>query len=153
MMSLDEKRITGIMGQFRNLLREDKNNIQKVRNIPVPAKAIKSLTDRVSITETVYADSADISIQNPWDAPARIISITVIPDSTAKTNGQFKIAVQEVTVMTIDAVADLTEYSSIPVTLPNEGLDIRSREKVELFGKTSSGTSVFNLYVTFQRSE
>jgi len=149
-MNLDAKLI---FEEFRNILKNDKDNIQKVRNVPIPAKSIKAETDRVSITATTFADEADITIRNPWDQKARIIAISTIPDSTARTNGQFKILINEVSIFSIETTGDLTEYSSIPVSLPNEGVEIDPIERVELFGRTSSGTSVFNLYVTFQRSE
>ena len=153
-MSLEAAASSALLGKMISKLEElvRPDRIQKVRTVPLPARAVKSITNRVSITATKYPDEADISIENPWDEKARIIAISIIPNNTAKTNGQFKLKVQDVTLLSIDADADLTEYSSIPVVLPNEGIDIESRETVELFGKTSSGTSVFNLYVTFQRS-
>ena len=144
--------VTKFMDEIKKFV-FDKDTIVKVRNIPVPVKTVKEFLDRVSITATKFNEKADVSFQNPWDAMARVTAVSIIPDATAKTNCTLKVKVSEATLLNVNDAADLTDVSALPLTLPNEGLMIRANEKVELFAKTSAGTSVLTFVVTFQKSE
>ena len=149
-MNLDAKLI---FEEFRNILKNDKDNIQKVKVITRPFRFGKTIVDRITTTEITKPDEPQITITNPLDEDVRITAITLIPDGTNFiTKGLLKLSIDEVTVLEINNAADLTDLNNLPLSIPNEGWEIKRGRNVELYAWTSDGTSSsITLIVHFQR--
>lgn len=153
MSSLESAAGSVLLGKMIAKLEEliKPERIQKVQAVTRPSRSGRTFVDRVSTNNTSIQDDADIEIENPLDAENRITSITIIPDGTMKTDGLLKLQIEDVTVLSIDTAADLTDLNNLPLSIPNEGWEIKPREKIKLFLWTSSGTVSATIIVHFQR--
>ena len=148
---ISEKLMDTLGIKVSDILKNDKKNIQKVQVITEPFTYGLTKVKRGSTSVTVKPDEAQISITNNLKADVRITAITIIPDSSFKTNGLLKLTVDEVTVLEIDTAGNLTDLNNLPLSIPNEGWLIKRDEKIELYMWSSSGTITATLIVHFQR--
>lgn len=139
-----------VMSKIAGLIIKGKKTPQLVRVIHEPRKFRKTKVDRTTTTSSTFPDqeSPDIEIKNPLDRTTMIKSISLVPDSTFKTNGRVKIFVDEVLVLEDSAVADWTDLSEFVLDFEG-GREIKQNRSVIALIKTSSGTSALTLVVTF----
>jgi len=153
-MSLSELATTNILNKITTKLGkvifEGKKIPQLVRIINEPRKYRRTFIKRATTTDTEFQDDETplIEIQNPLDQDTIIKSISLVPDSTFKTNGQIIVKVDNVTVLDDSAVGDWTDISEFVLDFEG-GRKIKARRFVTAFVKTSSGTSAITLVVTF----
>lgn len=127
-------------------------DIQKVDVITKPYSFGRTKLQRESTTLTSIPNTPQIQFTNPLDDKNRITAITIIPDDSFKTKGLLRLNIGEVTVLQIDTAGYLTDLNNLPLTIPNEGWQLRSEDKIELYIWTSDGTaSAATLIVHFQR--
>lgn len=144
------KIVEEIMSKIAGLIIKGKKIPQLVRVIHEPRKFRKTEIDRATTSSSTFPDqdSPDIEIKNPLDRTTMIKSISLIPDSTFKTNGRVKIFVDEVLVLEDSAAADWTDLIDFILDFEG-GREIQQNRSVIALIKTSSGTSALTLVVTF----
>lgn len=116
--------------------------IQKVAIVTEPYTMTKTVIDRISTSATKEPDKADMEIKAPVDAECRVLSITLIPDATFKTEGLFCLKINDVEELRIDAQADLTDFGTINVPLPNEGKVLQRGKSVKVLAWNPTGNPV-----------
>ena len=103
--------------------------------------------DRISTTNTSYKDKADHVVKNTQNKALFIDEISMIPDSTAKTNlSLIGKTTDGLTFLEIagGSLTDTQEY----IFKPTKRLVVRQGVDLEFFIKTSSGTSKISIAVT-----
>ena len=141
--------INQVFAQFKEILQQDKSNIQKVRVVLNPKSYSYTELGRATTTNTVKQDDADLEFQNPLDKEIVVKSVSMIPDSDFKTKGMALIKVNGTTIFKNKAVADFTDLVDTVVEIL-EGKTIDPKEKLEVFIWSPDGTIVsLTLQVTF----
>lgn len=134
--------VVSLLTTIKDKLAELKpREIQKVQIVTEPYTFSKTLVDRVSTTATARPDNPQIKFANPVDRDVRIMSLTLIPDAAFKTKGLLLVKVNDTDVFEIDTAADLTDFSTVNVPLPNEGLELKRGKTIKIFVWTSDGTA------------
>jgi hypothetical protein len=116
--------------------------VQKVEVVKPARKQGAPRIDRGITTATVKSDAGnpDIEITNPFDRPARIMGITLIPDSSFKTKGILQLDIARAPYFTGMTAADFTDISTFSIPISDDGYEIDANETVEIYIWTSDGT-------------
>lgn len=134
--------VVSLLTAIKDKLAELKpKEIQKVQIVTEPYTFSKTLLDRISTTATARPDNPQIKFANPIDREVRIMSLTLIPDAAFKTKGLLLVKVNDSDIFEIDTAGDLTDFSTVNVPLPNEGLELRRNQTIKIFAWTSDGTA------------
>jgi hypothetical protein len=145
--------VIALLTTIRDKLAELKpKEVQTVKIITDPYEFSKTVIDRISTTLTARPDKPQIEIANPVDRDVRIMSMTLIPDAAFKTKGLLLLKNNDADVFEVNTGGDLTDFSTINVPLPNEGLELKRGKKIRLFTWTSDGmVSAITVMIHFQR--
>jgi len=117
--------------------------VQKVEVVKPARKQGAPRIDRATTIATAKADvgNPDIEIKNPFDRKARIMGITLIPDSSFKTKGILQLDIARAPYFTGMTAADFTDISTFSVPISDDGYEVDANETVEIYIWTSDATS------------
>lgn len=133
--------INQVFEQFKQILQQDKSNIQKVRVVLNPKSYSYTELGRATTTNISKQNDADLEFENPLDKEIVVKTVSIVPDSSFKTKGMMLIKVNGTTIFKNKAVADFTDVSESIVEIL-EGKTIDAKEKLEVFIWSPDATSV-----------